>query len=132
MMGLLGNVAEVKALRRCLMTSQFVSVFADLLDTSSEGIEVLYREIEIGKISATFVTEERCDTDRTLFEIGGEHIIWVGVLPCCVTPHPPNVVVLCWVSFIMSLASHLSWDALADASFPCDKAVSSGGHDKRD
>jgi len=48
MMGLLGNVAEVKALRRCLMTSQFVSVFADLLDTSSEGIEVLYREIEMG------------------------------------------------------------------------------------
>jgi hypothetical protein len=53
MMGLLGNVAEVKALRRCLMTSQFVSVFADLLDTSSEGIEVLCSEIEIGRTLAT-------------------------------------------------------------------------------
>lgn len=40
MMGLLGNVAEVKVLRQRLMTSQFVSVFADLLDTGSEGIEV--------------------------------------------------------------------------------------------
>jgi hypothetical protein len=73
MMGLLGNVAEVKALRRCLMTSQFVSVFADLLDTSSEGIEVLYREIEIGKTPTTCVAEERCDTHRTLSEMGGEH-----------------------------------------------------------
>jgi Zyg-11 family protein len=40
MMGLLGNVAEVRVLRQRLMTSQFVSVFADLLDSSSEGIEV--------------------------------------------------------------------------------------------
>ena len=73
MMGLLGNVAEVKALRHCLMTSQFVKVFADLLDTSSEGIEVLYREIEIGKPPATFVTEEICYTDIALSEMGGEH-----------------------------------------------------------
>lgn len=41
MMGLLGNVAEVQVLRQRLMTSQFVSVFADLLDTGSEGIEVI-------------------------------------------------------------------------------------------
>jgi hypothetical protein len=75
------------------MTSQFVSVFADLLDTSSEGIEVLYREIENGKTRTTFVTEERCDIDRTLSELGGEHMIWVGVLPCCVTTHPLNVIV---------------------------------------
>jgi Zyg-11 family protein len=40
MMGLLGNVAEVQVLRQRLMTSQFVSVFADLLDAGSEGIEV--------------------------------------------------------------------------------------------
>jgi hypothetical protein len=75
------------------MTSQFVSVFADLLDTSSEGIEVLYREIEIGKTPATFVMEERCDTDRTLSEMGGRtQMIWVGVLPCCVTTQPLNVI----------------------------------------
>jgi hypothetical protein len=41
MMGLLGNVAEVRVLRQRLMTSQFVSVFADLLDIDSEGIEVI-------------------------------------------------------------------------------------------
>jgi hypothetical protein len=41
MMGLLGNVAEVQILRQRLMTSQFVSVFADLLDAGSEGIEVI-------------------------------------------------------------------------------------------
>ncbi|KAJ9584522.1 hypothetical protein L9F63_021132 [Diploptera punctata] len=42
MMGLLGNVAEVKSLRHRLMTSQFVSVFAELLDSCSDGIEVSY------------------------------------------------------------------------------------------
>jgi len=134
-MGLLGNVAEVKALRRCLMTSQFVSVFADLLDTSSEGIEVLYREIEIGKTPATFVREEKCDTDRTLSEMGGgvnTDDMGRGVALLCNHPPSKHYSVFCWVSFIMSLAWHLSWDTLADASFPCDKAVSSGGHDKRD
>lgn len=40
MMGLLGNVAEVQTLRSRLMTNQFVTVFADLLDSSSDGIEV--------------------------------------------------------------------------------------------
>ncbi|XP_046386506.1 protein zer-1 homolog [Ischnura elegans] len=42
MMGLLGNVAEVKNLRSRLMTSHFVSVFSDLLDSCSDGIEVSY------------------------------------------------------------------------------------------
>ncbi|XP_071445512.1 protein zer-1 homolog [Hetaerina americana] len=42
MMGLLGNVAEVKTLRPRLMTSHFVSVFSDLLDSCSDGIEVSY------------------------------------------------------------------------------------------
>lgn len=42
MMGLLGNVAEVKSLRSRLMTSHFVSVFSDLLDSCSDGIEVSY------------------------------------------------------------------------------------------
>ncbi|KAF4526612.1 hypothetical protein B566_EDAN006428 [Ephemera danica] len=42
MMGLLGNVAEVRHLRPRLMTGQFVSVFADLLDSCSDGIEVSY------------------------------------------------------------------------------------------
>nr|CAD7454216.1 unnamed protein product [Timema tahoe] len=39
MMGLLGNVAEVRALRPRLMTMQFMCVFADLLDSCSDGIE---------------------------------------------------------------------------------------------
>ncbi|XP_065343212.1 protein zer-1 homolog [Cloeon dipterum] len=42
MMGLLGNVAEVKHLRPKLMTSEFVNVFANLLDSTSDGIEVSY------------------------------------------------------------------------------------------
>ena len=40
MMGLLGNVAEVEALRPHLMTTEFVSVFSDLLYSTSDGIEV--------------------------------------------------------------------------------------------
>jgi len=45
--------------------------------------------------------------------------------------HPPSKCysVFYWVSFSMSVARDLSWDALADASFLCNKAVSSGGHD---
>ncbi|XP_059470108.1 protein zer-1 homolog [Neocloeon triangulifer] len=42
MMGLLGNVAEVKHLRPKLMTSEFVIVFANLLESNSDGIEVSY------------------------------------------------------------------------------------------
>lgn len=40
MMGLLGNVAEVKTLRHRLMSSEFIQVFTDLLESSSDGIEV--------------------------------------------------------------------------------------------
>ncbi|KAH8347140.1 protein zer-1 homolog isoform X1 [Drosophila kikkawai] len=40
MMGLLGNVAEVKWLRPKLMTQEFIEVFARLLDSLSDGIEV--------------------------------------------------------------------------------------------
>jgi len=39
-MGLLGNVAEVEELRPQLMTTQFVSVFSELLYSPSDGIEV--------------------------------------------------------------------------------------------
>ncbi|BFF98449.1 protein zer-1 homolog [Drosophila madeirensis] len=42
MMGLLGNVAEVKWLRPQLMTQEFIEVFARLLDSLSDGIEVSY------------------------------------------------------------------------------------------
>ncbi|XP_070614569.1 protein zer-1 homolog isoform X2 [Erythrolamprus reginae] len=42
MLGLLGNVAEVQALRPQLMTSQFISVFSNLLDSEADGIEVSY------------------------------------------------------------------------------------------
>lgn len=40
MMGLLGNVAEVKWLRPELMTQKFIEVFAELLSSESDGIEV--------------------------------------------------------------------------------------------
>lgn len=42
MMGLLGNVAEVKSLRPRLMTSKFIEVFAKLVSSKSDGIEVSY------------------------------------------------------------------------------------------
>lgn len=42
MMGLLGNVAEVKILRPYLMTKEYITVFSDLLDSRSDGIEVSY------------------------------------------------------------------------------------------
>lgn len=40
MMGLVGNVAEVKRLRNRLMRSEYITVFSDLLDSDSDGIEV--------------------------------------------------------------------------------------------
>lgn len=42
MMGLLGNVAEVKELRHYLVTPEYLSVFSRLLDSQSDGIEVSY------------------------------------------------------------------------------------------
>ncbi|XP_028172761.1 protein zer-1 homolog isoform X1 [Ostrinia furnacalis] len=42
MMGLLGNVAEVAELRPHLMNKLFLTVFYDLLNSSSDGIEVSY------------------------------------------------------------------------------------------
>lgn len=42
MMGLLGNVAEVAELRPQLMNKLFLSVFYELLDSCSDGIEVSY------------------------------------------------------------------------------------------
>lgn len=42
MMGLLGNVAEVRALRHHLMNPKYIAVFAALLDSLSDGIEVSY------------------------------------------------------------------------------------------
>jgi len=42
MMGLLGNVAEVKELRPHLMTREFVFEFFNLLSSTSDGIEVSY------------------------------------------------------------------------------------------
>lgn len=41
-MGLLGNVAEVEYLRIHLMQEQYVTVFANLLRSNNDGIEVSY------------------------------------------------------------------------------------------
>lgn len=41
-MGLLGNVAEVEYLRIHLMQERYVTVFANLLRSNSDGIEVSY------------------------------------------------------------------------------------------
>ncbi|XP_065302668.1 protein zer-1 homolog isoform X1 [Dermacentor albipictus] len=42
MMGLLGNVAEVRELRPRLMHDEYLLVFSELLDSESDGIEVSY------------------------------------------------------------------------------------------
>ncbi|XP_022908305.1 protein zer-1 homolog isoform X2 [Onthophagus taurus] len=42
MMGLLGNVAEVHFLRSNLMTKEYITVFSQLLESVSDGIEVGY------------------------------------------------------------------------------------------
>lgn len=42
MMGLLGNVAEVKELRHYLLTSEYITVFSGLLESECDGIEVSY------------------------------------------------------------------------------------------
>lgn len=42
MMGLLGNVAEVRDLRPRLMRDEYLKVFSELLDSESDGIEVSY------------------------------------------------------------------------------------------
>jgi len=42
MMGLLGNIAEVKECRKRLMSTAFVNEFSFLLDSSKDGIEVSY------------------------------------------------------------------------------------------
>lgn len=41
-MGLLGNVAEVQALRHYLVTPEYLCVFSNLLESRSDGIEVSY------------------------------------------------------------------------------------------
>lgn len=51
MMGLVGNVAEVKHLRNRLMKSEFITVFSNLLDSDSDGIEVKIRHISFDKLS---------------------------------------------------------------------------------
>lgn len=42
MMGLLGNVAEVKELRHYLVTPEYLTVFSNLLNSECDGIEVSY------------------------------------------------------------------------------------------
>ncbi|KAJ8384906.1 hypothetical protein AAFF_G00197140 [Aldrovandia affinis] len=42
MLGLLGNVAEVRALRPQLLTPQFITLFCALLDSTAHGMEVAY------------------------------------------------------------------------------------------
>ena len=69
MMGLLGNVAEVKELRPQLMTTEFVSEFLLLVDSTSDGIETSYNaagvlvssiNIYVLYVSYTFLTSLKC------------------------------------------------------------------------
>lgn len=42
MMGLVGNIAEVQALRHYLMHDELIRIFLELLDQMSDGIETSY------------------------------------------------------------------------------------------
>ena len=55
MMGLLGNVAEVKELRPQLMTTEFVSEFLLLVDSTSDGIETSYNAAGVLVSSIIFI-----------------------------------------------------------------------------
>ena len=66
MMGLLGNVAEVKSCRQRLMTAKFIEEFSFLLDSQKDGIEVSYNAAGVvshlasdGQHSWTVETPER-------------------------------------------------------------------------
>jgi Zyg-11 protein homolog len=68
MMGLLGNVAEVGRLRYRLMTSEYIKVFSELLDSTSDGIEVSYNAAGVlahiasdGEAAWTITTPSRED-----------------------------------------------------------------------
>ncbi|CAG7645864.1 unnamed protein product [Allacma fusca] len=68
MMGLLGNVAEVKYLRPQLMTTEFINVFYHLLDSTQDNIEVSYNAAGVlahvlsdGVAAWTIVTPWRTD-----------------------------------------------------------------------
>ena len=54
MMGLLGNVAEVKFLRPVLMSERFVSVFTELLGSGCDGIEVTFGTVECLQVFDSF------------------------------------------------------------------------------
>lgn len=57
MMGLVGNVAEVKRLRNRLMRSEYITVFSDLLDSDSDGIEVcIYVCVDIDEETNQIIT----------------------------------------------------------------------------
>lgn len=53
MMGLLGNVAEVKGLRKDLMNEEYVTVFNSLLQMHIDGIEVTFKFVQL-KITHIF------------------------------------------------------------------------------
>ncbi len=62
MMGLLGNVAEVKELRPQLMNQTFISLFDELLESPSDGIEVCACTLDYGHNEGRFpLSAYSCD-----------------------------------------------------------------------
>ena len=82
MMGLLGNVAEVKELRPQLMTTEFVSEFLLLVDSTSDGIETSYNAAGVlvsSKNPNTYVLMWNTSTqnkEEFYFLIQNPTIIW--------------------------------------------------------
>lgn len=59
MMGLLGNVAEVRELRPRLMQTHFISEFSDLLFSTQDGIEVFITIFTSGTLNTTLYLPNR-------------------------------------------------------------------------
>lgn len=65
MMGLVGNVAEVKRLRPRLMRSEFITEFSKLLDSQSDGIEVSWNQ----RVTIFSVCSQFIDFDHEIGEL---------------------------------------------------------------
>uniref|UniRef100_A0A1E1XI19 Protein zer-1 homolog n=1 Tax=Amblyomma aureolatum TaxID=187763 RepID=A0A1E1XI19_9ACAR len=73
MMGLLGNVAEVRELRPRLMRDEYLLVFSELLDSESDGIEVSYNA---AGILAHILSDGAASWDRAAIQaVSREHVL---------------------------------------------------------
>lgn len=76
MMGLMGNISEVKYLRPRLMKLKYISKFSELLNSTSDGIEVSYNAAGVlshiacdGPKAWTIEGPRRCEVLKTMVNV---------------------------------------------------------------